>query len=59
MALLAHYITAEPMPWWPDTFVFGGLMGALGAFAVMRFMHFRHAAAPIRGLWRGLKGKRS
>jgi hypothetical protein len=59
MALLAHYLTVEPMPWWPDTFVFGGFMGALAAFVVMRVRHFRHAAAPLRGVWRGLMGKRS
>jgi hypothetical protein len=59
VALLAHYVTVERMPWWPDTIVFGGFMGALGAFIIFRLQHFHHASAPIRGLWRALTGKRS
>jgi hypothetical protein len=59
MALLAHYLTVEPMPWWPDTFVFGGFIGALGAFVALRVLHFRHGAAPIRSLWRAVRSKRS
>jgi len=56
MALLAHYLTVESMPWWPDTFVFGAFMGGLAALVVK--MHWR-AAFPIRGVWRALTGKRS
>jgi hypothetical protein len=32
-ALLAHYV-ANNLPWWPHTFVVGGLMGALTVLAV-------------------------
>jgi hypothetical protein len=58
MALLAHFVTEEPMPWWPDTFVFAGFMGALAAFVVMRVTHARRAAGYLRGAGRAVTGKR-
>jgi len=54
--LLAHYMTSEPMPWWPDTFVFGGFMGALAAFVVMRFVFARKAVGHLGGAGRAVGG---
>jgi len=54
MGLLAHYATSEPMPWWPDTVVFGGFMGALAAFLVMRLTFARKAAGHLGGAGRAL-----
>jgi hypothetical protein len=48
--LLGHFVPDEPMRWWPDAAVFGGFMGALSAFAVMRFLHFRNAGRASRRL---------
>jgi hypothetical protein len=47
-ALVGHFVPDEPMRWWPDAAVFGGFMGALSAFAVMRFLHFRRAGRATR-----------
>ena len=58
MALLAHFLTEEHMPWWPDTFVFGGFMGALAAFVVMRITHARRAVGHLRGAGRAVIRKR-
>ena len=58
MALLAHFLTEEPMPWWPDTVMFGGFMGAMAAVAVMRFTHARRAVGHLRRAGRAATGKR-
>ncbi len=58
IAVLAHFLTEEPMPWWPDTVVFGGFMGALAAFLVMRLTHARRAVGHLRGAGRAAIGKR-
>ena len=46
--VVAHLVPDEPMPWWPDALIFGAFMGALSAFALMRFRHFRSAARATR-----------
>jgi hypothetical protein len=55
--ILAHYFAQDPMPWWPDTFIFGGFIGAMAAFIVMRVWHARKAAKHLRGAGRALTGK--
>jgi hypothetical protein len=57
MAVVAHYMTSEPMPWRPDTVIFGGFTGALAAFVVMRFVFARRAVGHLRGAGRALTGK--
>jgi hypothetical protein len=57
LALLAHFTTSEPMPWWPDTVIFGAFMGALSAFLLMRFVFARRAIGHLRGAGRALVGK--
>jgi hypothetical protein len=57
MAVVAHYVTSEPMPWWPDTAIFGGFMGALAAFLVMRLVHEGDAIDQLRRIGRALIGK--
>jgi hypothetical protein len=57
MALLAHFMTSEPMPWWPDTLIFGGFMGAFAAFLLMRFVFARRAVGHLRGAGRVIQGK--
>ena len=54
VALLAHYTTSEPMPWWPDTFVFGAFMGAFAAFLVMRLTFAWKAMGHLGGAGRAL-----
>ena len=58
MALLAHFLTEERMPWWPDTVMFGGFMGALAAFGVMRLTHARRAVGHLHSVGRAATGKR-
>lgn len=43
MGLLAHFVTTEPMPWWPDTAIFGAFMGAVAAFVMVRLLPVRRA----------------
>jgi hypothetical protein len=38
--------------------MFGGFMGALAAFVVMRFTHARRAVGHLRGAGRAATGKR-
>lgn len=59
MALLAHFLTEEPIPCWPDTVMFGGFIDALAAFGVMRLTHARRAVGHLRGAGRAATGKRS
>jgi hypothetical protein len=54
LGLLAHFFAEKPMPWWPDTAIFGGFMGAFSAFIVMRFTHSRRASGHFRGAGRAL-----
>ncbi len=56
--ILAHYFAQEPMRWWPDAFIFGGFMGAMAAFVVMRVKHTRKAAQHLKGAGRAIIGKR-
>lgn len=48
--LVGRFVPDQPMAWWPDAMIFGGFMGALAAFAVMRVMHLRQAARHTRGI---------
>ena len=57
MAVAAHYMTSEPMPWWPDTLIFGGFMGAMAAFVLMRFVFARRAVGHLAGAGRAFVGK--
>jgi len=57
MALLAHWLAEKPMPLWPDTVVFGGFMGALAAFAVLRLTFVARALRPVLGAGRALLGR--
>ena len=61
LGLIGHFMTAEPMPWWPDTAIFGAFMGALAAFVAMRISHFRKAGRHLRGAgraaWSGVRRK--
>ena len=57
MALLAHFMTSESMPWWPDTAIFGAFMGALAAFVLMRFVFARRALGHLLGAGRVIRGK--
>jgi hypothetical protein len=57
MALLGHFMASEPMPWWPDTVIFGAFMGALAAFALMRVVFARRAMGHLRGAGRALRRK--
>lgn len=43
LGLFYHFVTNEPMPWWPDTVVMGGFMGAFATFLTMRFAFARRA----------------
>ncbi|HYT73821.1 MAG TPA: hypothetical protein VEL79_03640 [Vicinamibacterales bacterium] len=52
LGLLGHFLAETPMPWWPDTAIFGAFMGALSAFVVMRFTFARTAVRHIRGAGR-------
>lgn len=47
-AVVGHVVPDEPMRWWPDALIFGAFMGALSAFGVMRFLHFRRAGQATR-----------
>jgi hypothetical protein len=50
-AVLYHFATMNgpnPMPWWPDSFIMGGMMGLLAAFAVMRFSFAHRAGVHLR-----------
>ena len=49
-ALLYHWVTVEPLPWWPDTVIMGVFMGALASLVLMRFTFARAVIGP---LWRG------
>ena len=55
-ALFYHWVTIEPLPWWPDTVVMGVFMGALAAFVLMRLTFAHKAGRHLRnagvGLWR-------
>jgi hypothetical protein len=33
MGILTHFVTREPMPWWPDTVIIGAAFGTLTALA--------------------------
>ena len=46
--LFYHAMTEQPLPWWPDTVIMGGFMGALTAFVWMRLTHARLAVSPFR-----------
>ena len=49
IGLLAHFVTHQSMPWWPDTAIFGATCGALVTLSL--FQHRR-----TRGfLWNTLK----
>ena len=50
-AVFYHWVTLEPLPWWPDTAIMGSFMGALAAFVVMRLGFAQRA---IRHLWNAL-----
>lgn len=42
-ALIAHFVTDQPMPWWPDTAIMGafaGLLAALGSWQHWRSNRF-------------------
>ena len=49
----------NPLPWWPDTFLVGGLTGMLAAFGLMRLTHAQGAVRQLARvtaiLWRGAK----
>jgi hypothetical protein len=45
VGLLGHFMTAEPMPWWPDTVIFSGFMGAMVAFGMLRIAPLRRLMA--------------
>jgi hypothetical protein len=38
-----HFMTREPLPWWPDTVIMGGAMGALASLVLMRLSFTRRA----------------
>ena len=61
--LLGHFLAETPMPWWPDTAIFGVLMGALAAFVVMRFTFSQKAGRHFRGasqvLWSRLRRRKT
>jgi hypothetical protein len=55
--LLAHYFAEDGMRWWPDTFIFGGFVGAMAAFVVMRVTHARRALGHLHGAGKAVAGK--
>jgi hypothetical protein len=50
-------MASEPMPWWPDTVIFGSFMGALAAFALKQFVFAGRAIRHLRGAGRALLRK--
>jgi hypothetical protein len=58
LGLLGHFMASEPMPWWPDTVVFGALMGAPTAFLLMRLAFARRAVGHLLGAGRALRRER-
>lgn len=34
---IVHFITREPMPWWPDTAIMGAFFGAIAALGAIRY----------------------
>jgi hypothetical protein len=61
--LVAHYVPDTPMPWYPDAVIFGGFMGAMTAFIVMRLTHAGRVIWHLHGAgkagWKALKGKQN
>jgi hypothetical protein len=58
LGVFYHFVTTEPMPWWPDTVVMGAFMGALATFLTMRLAfarrairHLGNAARASRDVW--------
>jgi uncharacterized membrane protein AbrB (regulator of aidB expression) len=35
IGLVFHFVTNEPMPWWPDTAMIGAFMGALAVLVAI------------------------
>jgi hypothetical protein len=60
--LVGRFVPDQPMAWWPDALIFGGFMGALAAFVVMRVTHVRQTIRHSRGLgaavWSGIQRRR-
>ena len=49
VGVVVHFVTRQPMPWWPDTVIMGGTGGALVTLSL--FQHRRTRGA----LWKVLK----
>jgi hypothetical protein len=50
LGVITHFVTREPMPWWPDTAIMGAAFGTLAALGT--FQHRR----TNRLVWNALKG---
>jgi hypothetical protein len=50
LGVAVHFVTKDPMPWWPDTAMIGAVYGTLAALSM--FQHRR----TNRLLWNALKG---
>lgn len=49
-AVLYHFVASRPLPWWPDSAIMGGFMGALASFALLRLMPLLRTIALVRRL---------
>jgi hypothetical protein len=47
--VVIHFVTREPMPWWPDTAIMGAMFGTIAALSV--YQHHR----TNRRVWNALK----
>ena len=50
MAVVTHFVTSEPMPWWPDTAIMGATFGSMAALGMIQHQRFN------RQLWSAMKG---